>query len=1479
MVQLCNDWLADGHDIGNGTSLIYNAKVTVAVDILVDVLDRPDEAINPQPYSYPPPYNPSDIDYTKTFTLPIPVTCAAWQEPPSAGSPSDVNTALPEPEIESAQLALDFSVPSDGAPHEYAGSCPVNVNLNMLVNTNVATPIWVWVKHVDDDGNNWTSDQAEFQTNQITNAGTWMWTRQEPLIVPVDTAVPPPAPAIPLGGIDEVAVGGGGGGGEPGGAAATAPSGVATGFTGDPNRHVGQVELFAGIGRQVVELPDADGPGSSQVVTFQQVMSSGLKTYDVTCIPEVGPIAADSPDTLVGAGNPVGPDAASPVDQPQPGSGDLATEPRTQASLDVPPIISLVLQDASVDPQHSYVNVPLGQDGFWSDGYSGTVTWRLLVGAVLNPALQGVGTQWTTIAANVGPWGGGATALSPQILSLAEPPVHKVVSASFVDEFMTEGDGTPQAICNTLRQNLLDQGQSLSGILGNHHIVDVTDDIQPRAQLNAALAYDQNEDPYGEIAVALLPLRIRCLGNPEIAERFLPSNDAPGGIATPEDFTLISADLTVSLDGEQPVEPATYAGSCPVNGRVDIKLAANFQGTAQYQVLHLSENNVLTASELTATAVDDFNNGGYWEFDASQMLDFPLADDTLPGFSTEPGGFVTGNFSVPAASDLVGNNTDDPNIHTGFFRVLAAPVGVPEPTADSLWKKYRIECEPGEGGIGEVAAGATDAPPQRDDVAQLDNDDTPLPGGTSGSDDLSSVPRTSEGGPPVLPLFGATVFQDETVLPDEGFVNVPLGQDGFWNSNFSGTVKWTMLIGQELFPAGGVQWLQIDRKVVPFGGGTPIDLGPQMLSVPEVPQEFKVEAPYSAEFLASAETTPDAMCNDERQRLLDEGGSLADILANHHILDVPLDLRPQATLFMEAEYENVQTEGASTLLKLKIRCLGNPEIAEEFLPSDDAPDGVGSPEEFNVTSAGLTIALDGGPPAEPATYAGSCPVDGQVDVKLTANFEGTAQYQVLHLSENNVLTASELTATAVDEFNNGGYWEFDASQTLNLPLEDATLPGFSTEPGGFVTGEFSVPAAGDLIGNNDNDPNVHTGFFRVLASPVGVPVPTADSLWKKYRIECDPGEGTVGDLAGQTGGTVDGDSDAVLDLTISGPTECAAGSECPLQVNALNDGETTIPGPLSIRIEPDLDGAGLGASNWSCGGDGAGMSCQSDAVDLAPDETAGLDVAMIVPGDAEPGSQFRICAVAAPPVADADPVRYTQFMLTRLGFDPKGIDGRSGPNTLRAVRDFRRDQGLAESGEIDDALLQALAGAGEIFASDEACATVAIVEGEGPEIVAPEPVEPDRPVIVDPTPQVSVCRDGAIRAGQCVCRPGWTRTRVSRFEYICNRPLVRIVCDNGTVRGRQCVCHPGWRLNRVAPNRFACVRPVLRVTCSGGRVVRNQCVCPSGTVRQVRGPNNFACVRVRPQPIACTGGVVRAGKCDCPRGLRLIRGVCVRPAG
>lgn len=57
---------------------------------------------------------------------------------------------------------------------------------------------------------------------------------------------------------------------------------------------------------------------------------------------------------------------------------------------------------------------------------------------------------------------------------------------------------------------------------------------------------------------------------------------------------------------------------------------------------------------------------------------------------------------------------------------------------------------------------------------------------------------------------------------------------------------------------------------------------------------------------------------------------------------------------------------------------------------------------------------------------------------------------------------------------------------------------------------------------------------------------------------------------------------------------------------------------------------------------------------------------------------------------DSDQVRNVQQTLADRGFDPGRVDGRWGPRTQQALRDFQRDQNLQASGRPDDRTLAAL---------------------------------------------------------------------------------------------------------------------------------------------------------------------------------------------
>lgn len=85
--------------------------------------------------------------------------------------------------------------------------------------------------------------------------------------------------------------------------------------------------------------------------------------------------------------------------------------------------------------------------------------------------------------------------------------------------------------------------------------------------------------------------------------------------------------------------------------------------------------------------------------------------------------------------------------------------------------------------------------------------------------------------------------------------------------------------------------------------------------------------------------------------------------------------------------------------------------------------------------------------------------------------------------------------------------------------------------------------------------------------------------------------------------------------------------------------------------------------------------------------------------------------------------------------------------------------------------------------------------------------------------------------------------------------------------------------------RFKCssvtgVTTTNGIQCLGGRVVKKRCVCPSNKILKRIKKGVFQCA---PRPLGtavkCVGGKVIRGKCICPKGRKLIRGMCVKPAG
>lgn len=107
----------------------------------------------------------------------------------------------------------------------------------------------------------------------------------------------------------------------------------------------------------------------------------------------------------------------------------------------------------------------------------------------------------------------------------------------------------------------------------------------------------------------------------------------------------------------------------------------------------------------------------------------------------------------------------------------------------------------------------------------------------------------------------------------------------------------------------------------------------------------------------------------------------------------------------------------------------------------------------------------------------------------------------------------------------------------------------------------------------------------------------------------------------------------------------------------------------------------------ACGGrDRASPPAPPSAAEFpAPVETSPSDRARA----AEPE---RVAAPPLVPAGGSDAILLVQRRLVDRGFAPGYPDGRLGPDTIAALRDFQREQGLPPTGRLDADTLEALFG-------------------------------------------------------------------------------------------------------------------------------------------------------------------------------------------
>jgi hypothetical protein len=80
----------------------------------------------------------------------------------------------------------------------------------------------------------------------------------------------------------------------------------------------------------------------------------------------------------------------------------------------------------------------------------------------------------------------------------------------------------------------------------------------------------------------------------------------------------------------------------------------------------------------------------------------------------------------------------------------------------------------------------------------------------------------------------------------------------------------------------------------------------------------------------------------------------------------------------------------------------------------------------------------------------------------------------------------------------------------------------------------------------------------------------------------------------------------------------------------------------------------------------------------------------LMPEGAEPRPSVSEPQPSVEPAPDQDLVREAQIALLDAGFDPGRTDGKMGPKTRAALRDFQGAQGLPQTGRLDETTQQHL---------------------------------------------------------------------------------------------------------------------------------------------------------------------------------------------
>ncbi|WP_156023829.1 peptidoglycan-binding domain-containing protein [Thioclava indica] len=152
--------------------------------------------------------------------------------------------------------------------------------------------------------------------------------------------------------------------------------------------------------------------------------------------------------------------------------------------------------------------------------------------------------------------------------------------------------------------------------------------------------------------------------------------------------------------------------------------------------------------------------------------------------------------------------------------------------------------------------------------------------------------------------------------------------------------------------------------------------------------------------------------------------------------------------------------------------------------------------------------------------------------------------------------------------------------------------------------------------------------------------------------------------------------------------------DCGFRLSVTNTGTAPYLGPLVMSDTAGAPGIAsaqaVSGSGWSCGAAvGNAVSCTNAALSLAPGASSYVDLRMKLHG-LRKGGTMQNCATVGVTPDRTQRVALIQKVMNDRGLKAGPVDGQPGKQTYAALAQLRRDLGLPDSRDFDDALFAAL---------------------------------------------------------------------------------------------------------------------------------------------------------------------------------------------